>query len=302
MEEDRMLSDEILLGLIKANSGGGGGGSKNYNELENLPQIGGVTLQGNKSASDLGLANSETVDDILNGTEIDSFAEVESALANKQNVLTAGNYISIANDGTISVTQAIGVYDVYSYVVAGRAENNYYYVDIQKYKNDVLQSNTRYVNDQCYDKKIIDNRFSLQYSVGGDFSWHFVLLTDSNEHKEGESIVWRYNVTKDFTETFNVSQDSSTDLATKGDIETVLASKVHSFTGTTTQYGVLTPTTPIGADYNFVIGAYGNGSYVVIPFVASSDNTWRFMVLQSNNIQPLATQEATVNYILLTSA
>lgn len=28
MAEDRMLSDEILLGLIKANSGGGGGGTK----------------------------------------------------------------------------------------------------------------------------------------------------------------------------------------------------------------------------------------------------------------------------------
>ena len=52
---DRMLSDEILLGLIKANSGGGGGGTSNYNDLSNKPQIGGVTLSGNKSASDLGL-------------------------------------------------------------------------------------------------------------------------------------------------------------------------------------------------------------------------------------------------------
>lgn len=55
MAEDRMLSDEILLGLIKANSGGGGGGTGNYNDLSNKPQIGGVTLSGNKSTSDLGL-------------------------------------------------------------------------------------------------------------------------------------------------------------------------------------------------------------------------------------------------------
>ena len=27
MAEDRMLNDEILLGLIKANAGGGGGGN-----------------------------------------------------------------------------------------------------------------------------------------------------------------------------------------------------------------------------------------------------------------------------------
>lgn len=62
MAEDRMLSDEILLGLINKNSGGGGG-TTNYNNLENLPQIGGVTLQGNKTASDLGLATETALAD-----------------------------------------------------------------------------------------------------------------------------------------------------------------------------------------------------------------------------------------------
>lgn len=59
MADDRMLSDEILLGLIKANSGGGGGTS-NYNDLSNQPQINGTTLTGNKTASDLGLVAAET--------------------------------------------------------------------------------------------------------------------------------------------------------------------------------------------------------------------------------------------------
>ena len=36
---------------------GGGGGTSDYEELENLPQIGGVTLKGNKSLSDLGAAS-----------------------------------------------------------------------------------------------------------------------------------------------------------------------------------------------------------------------------------------------------
>ena len=36
--------------------GGGGGGTSNYNALENKPQIGGVTLTGNKSLHDLGIA------------------------------------------------------------------------------------------------------------------------------------------------------------------------------------------------------------------------------------------------------
>ena len=62
MAEDRMLSDEILLGLINKNSGGGGG-TTNYNDLSNQPQIGGVTLIGNMTASDLGLATETALAD-----------------------------------------------------------------------------------------------------------------------------------------------------------------------------------------------------------------------------------------------
>ena len=78
MAEERMLNDEILLGLIKANSGGGGGGTTDYEDLDNKPQIGGVTLSGNKSLSDLGV----------------------------QEKLTAGMYINI-NSGTISVKRDV---------------------------------------------------------------------------------------------------------------------------------------------------------------------------------------------------
>ena len=78
MAEERMLNDEILLGLIKANSGGGGGGTTDYEDLNNKPQIGGVTLSGNKSLSDLGA----------------------------QEKLTAGMYINI-NSGTISVKRDV---------------------------------------------------------------------------------------------------------------------------------------------------------------------------------------------------
>jgi hypothetical protein len=61
MAEDRMLSDEVLLALIKKNSGGGGGGgTDDYNDLKNQPQIGGNTLVGNKTASDLGLVAAES--------------------------------------------------------------------------------------------------------------------------------------------------------------------------------------------------------------------------------------------------
>lgn len=42
---------------IKYGSNSGGGGTDNYNSLKNLPQINGITLKGDKTASDLGLVD-----------------------------------------------------------------------------------------------------------------------------------------------------------------------------------------------------------------------------------------------------
>lgn len=58
----RNISIGTIIALIKAlGGGGGGGGSSNYNDLSNKPQIGGVTLQGNKSLSDLGIQSAVEV-------------------------------------------------------------------------------------------------------------------------------------------------------------------------------------------------------------------------------------------------
>ena len=70
------LPEEVLLGMIANN---GGGGTSDYSQLTNKPQINGVTLSGDKSASDLGLASLDSngkvpaaqlpsyVDDVVNG-------------------------------------------------------------------------------------------------------------------------------------------------------------------------------------------------------------------------------------------
>lgn len=50
--------EEQYLEAILEN-GGGGGGTKNYDELNNKPQIEGITLSGNKTADDLGLATND---------------------------------------------------------------------------------------------------------------------------------------------------------------------------------------------------------------------------------------------------
>ena len=40
---------------IQANKSGGGSGTSNYNDLENKPKINNVTLEGNKTSSELGI-------------------------------------------------------------------------------------------------------------------------------------------------------------------------------------------------------------------------------------------------------
>ena len=86
--------EELLLelkALIEA-GGGGGGGTTNYNGLTNKPQINNVTLQGNKTLSDLGITNI-TVDAALSGTSENPVQNkvVKAALDGKQGKLVFDN-------------------------------------------------------------------------------------------------------------------------------------------------------------------------------------------------------------------
>ena len=51
----------VQTAINNALSGGGTGGATDYTELENKPSINGVTLSGNKTASDLGLISSASL-------------------------------------------------------------------------------------------------------------------------------------------------------------------------------------------------------------------------------------------------
>jgi hypothetical protein len=65
-----MIDQETYAAAVaytNAHGGGGGGGTTNYNQLSNRPQIEGVTLSGNKSASDLGLVAAP----VITGTQIE---------------------------------------------------------------------------------------------------------------------------------------------------------------------------------------------------------------------------------------
>ena len=113
MAEDRMLNDEILLGLIKKN--GGSGGTTDYEALENLPEINSVELKGNKSLADLGIASATTVSGILDGASIDSFADVETALDGKQDTLTFDN---MPTENSTNPVKSGGIYSA----LAGKAD------------------------------------------------------------------------------------------------------------------------------------------------------------------------------------
>ena len=85
--QGRVLNDSISgldtrVTYLEEHGGGGGGGTTNYNLLTNKPQINGVTLSGDKSASDLGL---------------DAVATTDS----KGLVKPDGSTITIDSDGTI---------------------------------------------------------------------------------------------------------------------------------------------------------------------------------------------------------
>lgn len=79
--------------LNSGGGGGGGGGTTNYNDLSNKPKIGGVTLSGNKSLADLGIA---AVADIPNS------ADDVGAVAVSQGVANAGKFAVVGSDGDVT--------------------------------------------------------------------------------------------------------------------------------------------------------------------------------------------------------
>lgn len=118
--------EELLLELKETiEEGGGGGGTTNYNNLSNQPQVNGETLIGDKTGAELGLVDAEegkglstndyddtekaavaaatsAISAIKDGTDIDSFGDVEVALLDKADTSDLGT--AAAKDSTNVVT------------------------------------------------------------------------------------------------------------------------------------------------------------------------------------------------------
>lgn len=79
--------------------GGGEGGTSNYNELSNKPQINGVTLSGNKTASDLGISGATQIS-VAGRTTVQGFS-VPNPTAEEMtaiyNAVVAGNSVQVVD-------------------------------------------------------------------------------------------------------------------------------------------------------------------------------------------------------------
>ena len=183
---DRMLSDEILLGIINSKSGGGGGGGTgNYNDLSNQPQINNNTLVGNKTASDLGLVAAETGKGLSSNNYTDEdkaiVGGVTAALAGKQGSLTAGNNIKLDND-TISVNRWAVPAGKVVYTVITSDENYGQSVHVQRHTTSGGFIDDRVYLVQSWQTKTVDDVISIEDQYA---KYKITLLKDSDEQSAG---------------------------------------------------------------------------------------------------------------------
>ena len=224
--EDRMLSDEILLGIINSKSGGGGGGgTDDYNALKNQPQIGGKTLIGNKSAADLGLVAEETGKGLSTNDYTDAdkaiVSGVTAALAGKQGTLTAGDYINL-NNGDISVNRNL-VVDNYLYTIG---TNDAYYITVTKSQGgEIISTNTYSYSRGTVTN--VDGNFTIthDYDPRLGYVWVYTSIKDSVEHTAGYT--WTKAVTDTFSETesFPSEDVSGYKLVIKSEMDAALSGK-----------------------------------------------------------------------------
>ena len=219
MAEDRMLSDEVLLALIKKNSGGGGGGgTDDYNDLKNQPQIGGNTLVGNKTASDLGLVAAEngkglSTNDYTNEDKA-IVGDVTAALAGKQGALTAGKYIDIDANNKISVEREIPD-EAFTYTIQQTGDG---IVKITKTVNGAV------VFEETYSGDVDVTLDALRYVYSSGVQ-SYTLLIASDTHEAGFKQVMSWWQRETYTENFSTVDHSGEKLVIKSELDAALALK-----------------------------------------------------------------------------
>lgn len=223
------LSEELLLALAVKNSGGGGGGTSNYNDLSNKPQIGGVTLSGNKSASDLGLVAEVDGKGLSTNDYTDAdkaiVGGVTAALAGKQGALTAGKYIDIDANNEISVDRVVPN-ESFTYTIK---QIDDYSLEIIKTVDDVVVFDEVY---SCYDpvkqqqhdiNETFDDAINIHVYQSGERSYTLLIASDAHEAGFKQTTPWWQRNT--FVENFSTVDHSGEKLVIKSELDAALELK-----------------------------------------------------------------------------
>lgn len=151
------------------------------------------------------------------GEKLITKSELDSALAGKQGVLTAGDHIKI--DGNeISVKRLTLDSDEYTYDIYSKNTQDHVVVD--KYdSNETLVSSREYYMNDLSPAVEVDGLFTL-YAYGGP--WTCTLLVASKDHAAGYSFSSQFNVYTHYSETFELPpEESPNDLIIRSELNAV---------------------------------------------------------------------------------
>ena len=237
--------EEAYLAAI-AKGGGGGGGTGDYNDLINQPQIGGNTLVGNKSASDLGLASEED-------------------LAGKQNALTAGLYIEF-DDNEIPVKRditQIAQEIAYNFTIPGD-----YTLRVKKYMQGDLVDTTDYQFNNVVDPINLDSIMEVSKKTGGGFYWVVKNLIASTTQAADYSVeLYALQTSTNYTQNFIATIDADKKLIIQSELDAAInaikdGQSIDSFADVEAALGEKADTDIVASDFSAAV-SYTAGDYCI---------------------------------------
>jgi len=281
---------------------GGGSGTSDYDALNNKPQIAGTTLSGNKSLADLGIASASTVSGILDGASIDSFADVETALAGKQGTLTfdgaptsestnpvtsGGVYTALAGkvDKT-SVGVASGVAELDSNGKVPSAQ-------LPSYVDDTVEGylyNEKWYSDAQHTTEVAGEtgKIYVELETNKTYRWSgstFVEISESLALGETSSTAYAGNKGKANADAIAAIKDGAS-IDSFADVETALAGKQDTLTFDNTPTENSTNPVKSGGIYSGLAGKADTGivaddfdstaSYVIGNYCIENGKLYRF--------------------------
>lgn len=145
-------------------------------------------------------------------------SELDAALADKQDALTAGRYINIDANNEIKVNPVIPN-ESFTYRIT-YVEN--FVFKVTKMVDGAVVFEQNYTSDDASTPIVFDDaiKFWSEY-----WNWYYELLVDSDSHSAGFKQKWGFGDRIDYTEIFSTIDHTGEKLITKSDMDAALAYK-----------------------------------------------------------------------------